>query len=225
MSYITMRKYIPSKNYHPEESKEAFVARLRQDGKNEQFIQVKISGKTYTIRFAPSGFVSTKFGRFQVIPCKVMPGKWGWQYILAYPDVQTLLKKKKIILRLDSACYTGMVLGDTVCDCARQLREAQKFCVDHGGGIIVHLPAQDGKGQLFTRLYRERLVHELGVTWEEYFELFAKEEKDLRTFEESAIILKALGFAGHSFELATQNKKKISAIEKAGMKVSKVRSI
>ncbi len=216
-----MKTYIPSKNYSPRETKEEFIERMKKEAKERQFVPVVFNGKKYMVLFLASGFVTASFGRFQVIPAKVLFGRWGWHYILVYPDLETLLEKDKIILRLDSGCYPGMVFGDTICDCKNQLEMAQKLCLKDKGGIIVHIPAHDGRGHQHARLTCERLFHELNMHWKKAEKLFHEKEMliDLRTYEESAIILKALGFANHTFRMATNNLKKVTAFKDFGIKI------
>jgi len=217
-----MKKYIPSKNYNLKEGEEKFIERLKKESKEKQLILVNFNGKKYTVMFLANGFIATHFGRFQVIPAKVLFGKWGWHHVLVYPDLETLLKKDKMILRLDSGCYTGMVLGDNICDCKDQLEKAQKLCVKNNGGIIVHIPEQDGKGYKYVEWIGKRLVEELGMHYEKAAITFYEKEElmDLRTYDESAMILKALGFKGHTFKIITSNKNKIKALKDAGMKIS-----
>lgn len=222
-----MKTYIPSNNYHPRETREEFIERLKKESREKQFVPVNFNGKKYTVLFLTSGFITTSFGRFQVIPAKVLFGRWGWHHILVYPNLEKVLRKNKLTLRLDSGCYTGMVLGDNICDCKEQLEVVQKLCVKNNGGVIVHIPEQDGKGYKYVEWVGKRLYDELGISEKEVTIAFYEKEElaDLRTYEESAIILKALGFKGHTFKVATNNPKKIRALKDAGIKVSGKKSL
>lgn len=222
-----MKTYIPSKNYHPKETREGFIERLKKESREKQFIPVDFNGKKYAVLFLTSGFITTSFGRFQVVPAKVLFERWGWHHVLVYPDLEKALRKNKLILRIDSGCYTGMVLGDNICDCKAQLENVQKLCVKNNGGVIVHIPEQDGKGYKYIEWVGKRLYDELGMSEKEaMIAFYGKEElADLRTYEESVIILKALGFKGHTFNVATSNPKKIKALKNAGIKISGAKSL
>lgn len=222
-----MKKYIPSKNYNPRETIESFVERLKREAKEKQFVTVGFSGKKEVVLFGVSGLITTEFGRFQLVPAKVLFGKWGWHFVLVYPDLESLLKQKKITIRLDSGCYSGMVFGDIICDCGEQLKMAQKLCVRNGCGIIIHMPEHDGRGHKQIKMAEKRLIDELGLSVAEAAKFFhGKDEMiDVRTFNEAATILKALGFQRHAFEMATNNPKKVKAFEIAGVNVVSAKSI
>lgn len=222
-----MKPYISSKKYSENESKKEFAERIKKEPKEKQLIPVNFRGKKYAVIFSPSGFITTSFGRFQVIPSKVLFGKWGWHYVLIYPGIEKLPDNQKIVLRLDSGCYSGMVFDDIVCDCREQLKIAQKLCVQNNGGIIIHMPEHDGRGYKSLKWAEKRLIDELEMGVAEAAKLFhGKEEMtDIRTFDEAAIILRALGLENHTFEIATNNPKKIRAMKSAGIKLESAKSV
>lgn len=222
-----MKTYISSKIYNQKESKDEFIERMKKEAKERQIIPIVFNGEKKMVMFGTEGQIITSFGKFQMIPAKVLFGKWGWHYVLLYPNLETLLKKKEIILRLDSGCFSGMIFGDTTCDCHEQLKLAQKYCVKNKGGIVIHIPEQDGRGNKYSKMAEKRLFDELNMSYAKAAKAFYEKDEliDIRTYDESAIILKALGFKNHTFRMATNNPKKVRAFKDAGMKLSGVKSV
>jgi len=222
-----MKTYIASKDYNINEGKWEFIERMKNESRKKQIIPVNFNGKKEAVLFGTEGRIITFFGIFQLVPAKVLFGKWGWHYVLIYPNLETLVKKNNIIVRLDSGCFSGMIFGDTTCDCHEQLKLAQKYCVENKGGIIVHIPEQDGRGHRHLKMAEKRLFDELNMEYAEGAKAFHKQDKliDIRTYDESAIILKALGFKNHTFKMATNNPKKVQAFKDAGIKLSGTRPV
>lgn len=57
----------------------------------------------------------------------------------------------------------------------------------------------------------KRLFNELNMPYAKAAKAFYKKDEliDIRTYDECAIILKALGFKNHTFKMATNNPKKV----------------
>lgn len=51
-----------------------------------------------------------------------------------------------LLLRFDSGCFSGMVLGDCQCDCCQQFHLAKKQILEAKQGLILEIPNQDGRG-------------------------------------------------------------------------------
>ncbi len=219
--------YKESKPYSKKETKESFIERIRKEANSKQIEKIKFNRKKYEIIFGVSGPIITSYGKFQLVPAQVKGGKWGNHYFLFYPSINELLKKKEMILRIDSGCFSGGVLGDITCDCQEQLRISQKACVANKGGIVIEIPNQDGRGWSQFKMANQRLMDELGMTTAEAAEAFYKDKPyDIRTYDEAVIILKAFGFGNkHSFDMATNNPKKIEAFKNMGMNISCVKSV
>ena len=222
-----MKTYISSKNYNEKETKEEFIERIKKEAAERQTVPIVFNGEKKIVLFGTEGQIISSFGKFQLVPAKVLFGKWGWHYVLIYPNLETLLKKNNIILRLDSGCFSGMVLADVTCDCHEQLKLAQKYCVENGGGIVVHIPEQDGRGHKHFKMAEKRLFDELKMDYAKAAKAFYEKDEliDIRTYDESAIILNALGFEGHTFKMATNNPRKVQAFKAAGMKVAGMKSV
>ena len=222
-------KYIASRKKAWEETKATFVKRIRKEAKANQQLKVKFNGKEFVVIFGTEAPILAPYGTFQMIPAKVEGGKWGRHYFLFYPNLETLLKRKEILLRIDSGCFSGMVLGDITCDCLEQLRISQKACIASGGGIVIEIPGQDGRGWGGDKkMATQRLMYDLEITTAEAARAFygSDELTDIRTYDECAIILKAFGFnKKHCFEMATNNPRKIEGFKEMGMKVSCAKSV
>lgn len=223
-----MKQFIPSKGHSIFEPKKKFIERIKKEATIKS-IKVQFRGGTYKVEFGVEGPIVTSYGTFQMIPAKVLGGKWGRHYFMFYPNLETLLKRKKTLLRIDSGCFCGMVLGDITCDCLEQLRISQKACVANRGGIVIEIPGQDGRGWgEDLKMANQRIQHDLRMTTAETARIFygGDDKTDIRTYGECAIILRAFGFKEkHCFEMATNNPKKIEGIRKMGLRISDVKSV
>lgn len=222
-------KYIPSRKKFKKEKNEDFISRIQSETNNNQKIEVEFNKQRFNVSFGMESPIITPYGIFQMVPARVDGGRWGRHYFLFYPNLKTLLRKKKMLLRIDSGCFSGMVLGDITCDCLEQLRISQKACVASGGGIVIEIPGQDGRGWGGDKkMATQRLMHELNITTAEASRAFYERDDltDIRTYDECAIILKAFGFTDkHCFEMATNNPKKIKGFKNMGMNVDCVKSV
>lgn len=222
-------KYIPSKEKTIDETRAGFIKRIKKETKENQQKIVNFNNKKFGVIFGTEAPIITPYGTFQMIPAKVAEGKWGRHYFLFYPDLETLLKKEKMLLRIDSGCFSGMVLGDITCDCLEQLRISQKACVASGGGIVIEIPGQDGRGWgSDKKMATQRLMHDLDMSTAEVARAFygSDELTDIRTYDECAIILKAFGFnKKQCFEMVTNNPRKIEGFKEMGMKVDCAKSV
>ena len=124
-------------------------------------------------------------------------------------------RKKSILTRIHSACFTGDVLDSQKCDCGSQLREAINKFTSEGEGILLYLN-QEGRGiGLLNKVRAYRLQEQGFDTVDANHRLgFEDEERD---FQIGAEILKTLGFS--SARLLTNNPKKIHMLEKNGIQV------
>jgi GTP cyclohydrolase II len=216
-----LKKYkIPAKK-HPEESHNEFAQRLALEASKYQFVAVQMHDQVKYVSFGVPGPVITSYGDFFVIPAEVVGGIWGIHYFLFSPSLESLLQQKLITLRIDSGCFSGMVLGDITCDCLHQLREAQKLCA-RKGGIVIEIPGHDGRGWGEYKMANQKLMNDLAYDTIKAAELFYgdKSSIDSRTYSEATIILKALGFSSHKFDLATKNPFKVQAFLEAGFNVA-----
>jgi GTP cyclohydrolase II len=126
--------------------------------------------------------------------------KWE-NYLVAVkaPVVDSLQPKfdssKPIKLRIDSGCLTGQVLHDNTCECREQMHEALKRISEHGQGILISIPAQDGRGRgMPFKLATLILQKELNMdTVRASAYLDPEGERDERTYGGAIAVLHALG--------------------------------
>ncbi len=121
------------------------------------------------------------------------------------------------LVRMHSECLTGDVFNSSRCDCGEQLEDTiQKMGTE--GCIILYL-RQEGRGiGLYNKLDAYELQSEGMDTYQANNHLGFPD--DLRTFEDAADMLKALGVP--SIRLVTNNPKKIREIQELGITLEDV---
>lgn len=125
-------------------------------------------------------------------------------------------RRKPVLSRLHSACFTGDVLGSLKCDCGPQLRSALAQMGHEGEGILLYLN-QEGRGIGLANKMRAYSLQDQGFdTVEANHRLgFEDDERDFRIGSE---ILKSLGFC--AVRLMTNNPKKVDRMQENGVQVT-----
>ena len=119
------------------------------------------------------------------------------------------------LVRIHSQCLTGDVFGSLRCDCRQQLEISLQMIAEAGRGVLVY-EQQEGRGiGLMAKLQAYELQDRGLDTVEANEELGFK--ADHREFALPAEVLKALGV--QQIRLLSNNPDKVSALEKAGVKV------
>ena len=205
------------------------VQKYLREIKNLKKKDVVYKKKKYLVEFGFVAPIITKWGKFQLHPLKVKNGKWGRHYFLIYPNLKTLLRQKEIQIRIESGCYSGMVLGDNTCDCLGQLRKGQEMCVQNGSGIIINIPQQDGRGyNEDLKMANQKIMDDHNIDTIKTAVMFYGniDNIDKRTYEESIVLLKALGFnQEHKILLLTNNPLKIKAFQNSEFNFNRHKSI
>jgi len=97
-----------------------------------------------------------------------------------------------ILLRINSACFTGDIFHCARCDCSWQLKEAMKKIAQEGG-LIIYQFDHEGRGHGFVSKLKSFVVmDECQKTSFEAFEHLGQ-KPDKRDFLASVLILKDLG--------------------------------
>ena len=124
-------------------------------------------------------------------------------------------RKKPVLIRIHSSCFTGDVLNSQKCDCGTQLDKAIEKFTSESEGILLYLN-QEGRGiGLLNKIRAYKLQEQGHDTVDANHRLgFEDEERD---FQIGAEILKLLGFS--SARLMTNNPKKIKMLEDCGIRV------
>ncbi|SHJ96949.1 GTP cyclohydrolase II [Shimia gijangensis] len=125
-------------------------------------------------------------------------------------------RDKPVLARLHSACFTGDVLGSLKCDCGPQLRGALAQMGHEGAGVLLYLN-QEGRGIGLANKMRAYSLQDQGFDTVQANHRLGFED-DERDFRIGANILKKMGFA--SVRLMTNNPRKISMMENAGVDVA-----
>lgn len=137
--------------------------------------------------------------------------------------------EQDILLRIDSGCVSGQLYNDISCDCLDQLHNALKQIADDQNtqGIIIHVPAHDGRGfgtapKAETEIYKIGgcgRVHSTGPldTIAAAHLLYGTEIYDLRSFDGIAKILHDMNIT--KVTLITDNIAKINSIQNNGIEV------
>lgn len=209
------------------ESQSTYLNRIVRFATKPQFVQVATNGVAKYVAFGVSGPIITEHGKFLMVPAQVVGGVWGTHYFLIYPNLQELRDSENVLIRLDSGCFSGQILGDITCDCREQLEIGMGLCVENGSGIVIHMPNHDGRGWGEFKMANQQIMDELKVDTVEAARLFYGDETaiDQRTYDEAIMILQALGFKNHTFCLATNNPRKISAFNAAGMHIKTTKEV
>jgi GTP cyclohydrolase II len=123
--------------------------------------------------------------------------------------------EQSILCRIHSECLTGEVLGSLKCDCKNQLDFALDKIQKRGEGVLLYL-RQEGRGIGLGNKIKAYALQEKGADTVDA-NLILGFSEDAREYDIAADMLLMLGIT--SIELMTNNPKKISAIEGAGIKV------
>lgn len=123
------------------------------------------------------------------------------------------------LVRINSACFTGDIFGDSRCDCNEQLVAGMKL-IDKEGGLIIYHFHHEGRGIGFTsKLATYKIMEEQNISTFEASEKLAN-KTDLRTYGSSVRILQDLGIS--KVRLITNNPEKKLALEKNGIEVKDI---
>lgn len=127
-----------------------------------------------------------------------------------------------VILRINSACYTGDIFHCTRCDCSWQLLKAMEIIEKNGGLIIYHFN-HEGRGIGFLdKLKTYRIMDQKNKTTKEAFEDIGK-KPDARDFYSSVLILRELGI--NEVKLLSNNPDKRNCLISNGIKVVEMLSV
>ncbi|MDR1289008.1 MAG: hypothetical protein LBJ77_01280 [Holosporales bacterium] len=162
----------------------------------------------------------------------ILEDHWKVYYVIGKDSDLSVVRNRKIFVRVDSGCVNGQIYGDDSCDCADQLFDFISKYVADGEGIVLHIPCHDGRGFGFapkaeTEIYKQGgtgRIHTTGpidtISAAKLLYKANDQNYDIRNYEGVALILKALGC--NDISLVTDSHKKVDALAGAGIKVERV---
>ena len=124
-------------------------------------------------------------------------------------------RKKPVLTRVHSACFTGDILGSQKCDCGTQLSKAIEAITSKQEGLMLYLN-QEGRGIGLVNKIKAYNLQEQGFDTVEANHRLGFEDEE-RDFQVASEILLYLGFS--SARLLTNNPKKVKIMESAGINV------
>ena len=153
----------------------------------------------------------TEYGHFHLIPFRqtsngmehfaLVKGKWE--------------EDEPVLVRVDSSCATGDILGSKRCDCGEQLHKAMQMIEKEGKGVVVYMQ-QEGRGiGLMNKMAAYKLQEEGYDTVDANIHLGFK--PDERDYGCGAQMLRHLGI--HKMRLITNNPVKRVGLEAYGLEI------
>ncbi len=155
-----------------------------------------------------------------------LPTAWGEFEIHALEDNDTqkehvaltmgdLTGDEPVLVRIHSECLTGDAFFSMRCDCGPQLEAAMEKISEAGRGILLYL-RQEGRGIGLVNKIRAYALQDQGMDTVEANEKLGF-DADARDFTLAGRTLQALKVS--RIKLMTNNPRKVSAIESAGIEV------
>ena len=123
--------------------------------------------------------------------------------------------KSNVLVRVQSECFTGEVLGSSRCDCREQLNLAMRNIADEGCGVLIYL-RQEGRGIGLRDKLRAYNLQDQGYDTVDA-NLLLGHQADERDYTLAARILADLQV--RSVRLLTNNPRKVACLCELGVSV------
>jgi 3,4-dihydroxy 2-butanone 4-phosphate synthase / GTP cyclohydrolase II len=226
-AFPAVRKQV-TETFNDEQSRQRFTMAERLMIPTSQIMPVIEDGVMMDLDVSKNGAgpLKTPFGNIWMFNFRVSDSWQRYTALVKCQDIapDTLLpvfrNPDHMMVRIDSGCETGQLFLDQTCECREQLHETMKNVIGHGEGVIIHIPAQDGRGRgtpfKLSTLY---LQESMGLNTIQSAACMAGEDGiDTRTYSGVIGIAKFLGLLpGQTrINLATNNPDKIAAFQENG---------
>lgn len=172
----------------------------------------------YRMGKGPEATIISKFGKWQALYFE--DNRWGAHIALIRGTKDSVENKENVLLRIDSGCYTGAVLGDLQCDCVQQLHKAMRIINHKGTGLIIFIPGHEARGYgLKEKIKSFRIQEKDHVGTVTAFKKLGLNPPDIRSYEGVAHIIRRLKIL--SIDLLTNNPSKKNELRKYRILVKK----
>jgi GTP cyclohydrolase II/3,4-dihydroxy 2-butanone 4-phosphate synthase/GTP cyclohydrolase II len=129
--------------------------------------------------------------------------------------------RRGVPTRVHSECLTSEVFGSLRCDCREQLDSAIERFAAGGVGLLLYM-RQEGRGIGIAHKVRAYELQDRGLDTVDA-NLHLGFDDDLRSYEDAAAMIEALGVA--SVVLHTNNPRKIESLRTLGIEVAERKSL
>jgi GTP cyclohydrolase II len=127
-----------------------------------------------------------------------------------------------VLTRVHSECLTGDALGSLRCDCGVQLRASLRLISSEGRGVLLYATGQEGRGIGLVDKLRAYFEQDRGADTVDA-NLHLGLPVDDRDYSDVAEVLKQIGL--RSVQLITNNPRKVTGLQEAGIAVESVRAL
>ncbi|MCU1667595.1 MAG: riboflavin-specific deaminase-like protein [Blastococcus sp.] len=170
-----------------------------------------------SVREAASAPIPTAYGEFQARAFETSSGHLHLALVLG-----AMGDGGSVLTRLHSECLTGDALGSLRCDCGVQLRSALQTVAAEGRGVVLYLNGHEGRGIGLVDKLRAYVEQDAGADTVDA-NLRLGLDADLRTYDDAAAVLRALGV--RSVRLLSNNPAKADGLRRNGVVVESLRSL
>ncbi len=178
-----------------------------------ELIAYRLKSERFVTREAEA-FLPTEYGDFTIYGYR--NNLDGMEYAVLYKNDGS---DKIPAVRVHSECLTGDIFHSLKCDCNSQLHNAMQYINEYGKGAVIYLKGHEGRGiGLVNKIKAYKLQEQGQDTVDANISLGFK--PDLRDYGVGAQIILDLGFT--TFNLITNNPKKIIALKGYGLNVNEI---
>lgn len=200
---------------------EAFVRRSLEPESSEFVVAESGVSRRLTVVRQACGILTYAEGLLWEIKFHVNDA-WGHYTALVHAPLDVELRPQfphpdEILVRIDSGCETGQLYGEKTCECKEQLETAIRRIFAAGQGVIVNIPAQDGRGHgIGPKLATLTAQQLFGIDTVEAARLVnVGKPIDVRTYGGAVAVLRFLGVEpGTKLLSMTNNPEKLAVLRK-----------